>query len=64
MDYVLSIVCIIFFCTFNNYYIKGYNTLRRHKYNCKTLYIPEDFDIDRGVRNSYGATRDELKKEH
>ena len=62
MDSVLSIVCIIFFAVLTHYYIKGYNTLRRHKYNCKTLYIPEDFDVDTALETVTGATRDELKK--
>ena len=56
MDYVLSIVCIVifFFALLIHYYIKGYNTLRRHKYNCKTLYIPEDFDIDTALETITG----------
>ena len=62
MDSVLSIVCIIFFALLTHYYIKGYNTLRHHKYNCKTLYIPEDFDVDTALETVTGATRDELKK--
>ena len=62
MDSVLSIVCIIFFALLTHYYIKGYNTLRHHKYNCKTLYIPEDFDVDTALETVSGATRDELKK--
>lgn len=62
MDSVLSIVCIIFFSILTHYYIKGYNTLRHHKYNCKTLYIPEDFDVDTALETVTGATRDELKK--
>ena len=62
MDSVLSIVCIIFFAVLTHYYIKGYNTLRHHKYNCKTLYIPEDFDVDTALETVTGATRDELKK--
>ena len=62
MDSVLSIVCIIFFAMLTHYYIKGYNTLRHHKYNCKTLYIPEDFDVDTALETVTGATRDELKK--
>lgn len=62
MDSVLSIVCIIFFALLTHYYIKGYNTLRHHKYNCKTLYIPEDFDVDTALKTVTGATRDELKK--
>ena len=62
MDSVLSIVCIIFFAFLTHYYIKGYNTLRHHKYDCKTLYIPEDFDIDTALETVTGATRDELKK--
>ena len=62
MDSVLSIVCIIFFAVLTHYYIKGYNTLRRHKYNCKTLYIPEDFDVETALETVTGATRDELKK--
>tara|TARA_B100000700_G_C14798012_1_gene739152 strand:- start:329 stop:778 length:450 start_codon:yes stop_codon:yes gene_type:complete len=62
MDSVLSIVCIIFFALLTHYYIKGYNTLRHHKYNCKTLYIPEDFDVETALETVTGATRDELKK--
>lgn len=62
MDSVLSIVCIIFFAFLTHYYIKGYNTLRHNKYNCKTLYIPEDFDVDTALETVTGATRDELKK--
>ena len=62
MDSVLSIVCIIFFALLTHYYIKGYNILRNHKYDCKTLYIPEDFDVDTALETVSGATRDELKK--
>ena len=62
MDSVLSIVCIIFFAILTHYYINGYNTLRHHKYNCKTLYIPEDFDVETALEMVTGATNDELKK--
>ena len=42
--------------------IMGYHKTRHHTYNCKTLYIPEDFDLDTALDTVAGATTQELTK--
>ena len=62
MNSVLSIVCIIFFAALTNIFIKGYNEKRDHKYDCRTLLIPEDIDLDAALESITGIDTNGLKK--
>ena len=62
MNSILSIVCILFFAFLTHHLILGHNKLRHHKYDCRTLFIPEDFDIDTALQTVIGVSRGALEK--
>ena len=43
---LLALLCILFFSVLTYGYIQGDNLQRLHYYNCKTIYVPEDIDIE------------------
>jgi|TARA_B110001469_G_C9372211_1_gene193839 hypothetical protein len=46
MESILAILCIVFFAVLTYGLIHGNNLTKNHLYNCRTLYIPEDIDLD------------------
>ena len=62
MNSVLSIICIAFFAYLIHYIIKGYNQMKEHGKSCKSLYIPEDFDLNVALDTVVGLTRDKLER--
>jgi hypothetical protein len=62
MNSILSILCIFFFAYVIHYLIKGYNQLKEHGVHCKTLYIPEDFDLEVALDTVSGLSRDKLER--
>lgn len=62
MNSVLSIICIAFFAYLIHYIIKGYNQLKDHGKPCKTLYIPEDFDLNIALDTVTGLSRIKLER--
>jgi hypothetical protein len=62
MNSVLSIICIAFFAYLIHYIIKGYNQMKDHGINCKTLYIPEDFDLNVALDTVTGLSRTKLER--
>ena len=62
MNSVLSIICIAFFAYLIHYIIKGYNQMKEHGKSCKTLYIPEDFDLNVALDTVTGISRDKLER--
>ena len=62
MNSVLSIICIIFFAYLIHYIIKGYNQIKEHGIPCRTLYIPEDFDLNVALETVVGLSRIKLER--
>lgn len=62
MNSVLSIICIAFFAYLIHYIIKGYNQIKDHDIPCKTLYIPEDFDLNVALDTVTGLSRIKLER--
>ena len=62
MNSVLSIICIAFFAYLIHYIIKGYNQIKDHGKSCKTLYIPEDFDLNVALDTVTGLSRIKLER--
>ena len=62
MNSVLSIICIAFFAYLIHYIIKGYNQMKDHGIHCKTLYIPEDFDLNIALDTVAGLSRIKLER--
>lgn len=62
MNSVLSIICITFFAYLIHYIIKGYNQIKDHDISCKTLYIPEDFDLNVALDTVTGLSRIKLER--
>jgi len=62
MNSVLSIICIAFFAYLIHYIIKGYNQMKEHGKSCKTIYIPEDFDLNIALDTVIGLSRIKLER--
>ena len=62
MNSVLSIICIAFFAYLIHYIIKGYNQMKENGKSCKTLYIPEDFDLNVALDTVTGLSRIKLER--
>jgi hypothetical protein len=62
MDSILAILCIVFLCVLTYGLIQGYNLSKFHKYNCHTLYIPENLDLEQAFQSVTNRNLDELKK--
>ena len=62
MNSVLSIICIAFFAYLTYYIIKGYNQMKEHGIPCKTLYIPEGFDLNVALDTVTGLSRIKLER--
>jgi len=62
MNSVLSIICIAFFAYLIHYIIKGYNQIKEHGIPCKTIYIPEDFDLNVALDTVAGLSRIKLER--
>ena len=62
MNSVLSIICITFFAYLIHYIIKGYNQTKEHGVPCKTIYIPEDFDLNIALDTVSGLSRVKLER--
>ena len=62
METILAIGCIVFFSVLTYALIQGVNLHKFHKYNCHTLYIPEDINIEQLFQSVNNISLDELKK--
>jgi len=62
MNSVLSIICVAFFAYLIHYIIKCYNQMKEHGISCKTLYIPEDFDLNVALDTVTGLSRIKLER--
>ena len=62
MNSVLSIICIVFFAYLIHYIIKGYNQMKEHGIPCKSIYIPEDFDLNVALETVAGLSRIKLER--
>ena len=62
MNSVLSIICIVFFAYLIHYIIKGYNQMKEHGIPCKTLYIPEEFNLNVALDTVTGLSRIKLER--
>jgi len=62
MESVLSLLCIVFFSLLTYGLIQGYNLQKHHKFNCRTIYIPEDIDLETAFDSIKYKNLDQLKK--
>jgi len=62
MESILAILCIVFFAVITYGLIQGSNTNKNHLYNCRTIYIPEDIDLETAYKSVYNKNPNELKK--
>ena len=53
---------LLFFAYLIHYIIKGYNQMKDHGKPCKTLYIPEDFDLNVALDTVTGLSRINLER--
>jgi hypothetical protein len=62
MDSILAILCIVFFAVLTYGLVQGRNLTKDHLYNCRTLYIPEDIDLETAYKSVLHKKLDSLKK--
>ena len=62
MESVLALICIVFFAVLTYGFIQGANIDRFHIQNCRSLYIPEDIDLETAFQSIQGLDTDGLKK--
>ena len=62
MESVLAVLCIVFFAVLTYGLVQGRNLTKDHLYNCRTLYIPEDIDLELAYKNVTDKNLDALKK--
>jgi len=62
MESILAILCIVFFAILTYGLIGAYNLQKNHQYNCRTLYIPEDLDLEKAFKGVDKLTMNGLKR--
>lgn len=62
MESILAILCIVFFAVLTYGLIQGANLNKFHKYDCRTIYIPEDLNLETAYRQVIGKDINSLKK--
>jgi hypothetical protein len=61
MESVLVFLCIVFFAVVTYGLLQGHNLTKKHLYNCRTIYIPEDVNIDQVYERISGKSLIELQ---
>ena len=61
MESVLALLCVVFFAVLTYGLIQGQNLTRNHLYNCRTIYIPEDINIEQVYQRIAGKSLLELQ---
>ena len=46
MESILAILCIVFFAVLTYELVQGRNLTKDHIYNCRTIFIPEEVDLE------------------
>ncbi len=62
MESILAILCIVFFAVLTYGLIQGSNATKDHLYNCRTIYIPEDIDLETAYNSVLNKDLNGLKK--
>tara|TARA_Y100000389_G_scaffold66357_1_gene62454 strand:+ start:261 stop:848 length:588 start_codon:yes stop_codon:yes gene_type:complete len=62
MESILAIFCIVSLTILMYGLIQSSNINKFHKYNCHTLYIPEDLDLEEAFKSVDNLSLDSLKK--
>lgn len=62
MESILAMFCIISLAILMFGFIQASNINKFHKYNCHTLYIPEDLDLEEAFTRVNNLSLDSLKK--
>ena len=62
MESVLALLCIVFFTLLTYGLIQGHNLQKHHKFNCRTIYIPEDIDLETAFKTVDHKDTNQLKK--
>tara|TARA_B100000963_G_scaffold26735_1_gene19975 strand:+ start:1546 stop:1974 length:429 start_codon:yes stop_codon:yes gene_type:complete len=62
MRSLLTIGCILFLVILSYGFIQGVNYKQHHKYTCKTIFIPEDIDIETAFESVNTTNIHKLRK--
>ena len=62
MESVLAILCIVFFAVLTYGLVQGRNLTKDHQYDCRTLYIPEEIDLELAYKSISTTNINYLKK--
>ena len=62
MKSILAILCIVFFAILTYGLVQGRNLTKDHQYDCRTLYIPEEIDLELAYKSISNKDLSYLKK--
>jgi len=62
MESILVILCIVFFAVLTYGLIQGSNLTKDHLYDCRTIYIPEEIDLELAYESIRTNNLNYLKK--
>lgn len=62
MESILAILCIVFLAVLTYGLVQGHNLTKEHLYNCRTIYIPEDIDLETAYNSVVNKDLNGLKK--
>jgi len=62
MESIIAILCIVFFAVLTYGLVQGRNLTKDHQYDCRTLYIPEEIDLELAYKSINNNNINYLKK--
>jgi hypothetical protein len=62
MESILAILCIVFFAVLTYGLVQGSNITKYHLDDCRTIYIPEEIDLETAYKSIKGKNLNALKK--
>ena len=62
MESILAILCIVFFAVLTYGLVQGSNVTKYHLDDCRTIYIPEEIDLETAYKSIKGKNLNALKK--
>ncbi len=62
MESILAILCIVFFAVLTYGLVQSSNITKYHLDDCRTIYIPEEIDLETAYKSIKGKNLNALKK--
>ncbi len=62
MESIIAIICIVFIIIITYAIVQGNNLTKFHKYNCHTVYIPDNINLEQAFQRVNNLSLNALKK--